>query len=342
MQITTSESLMPARRRMVLALPLLACGLWVPPVQAAATVYRLRQPLMGTQLDMTLHGPDASLLALAAASALAEMNRLVQMMSRYQPTSELNAINLMAGLRPVKVSRELMDVLAMAQRAHLASEGAFDATVGSVQGWHFEAAHPGLPDAARVQQQLRLVGQSKALVLNAQQGTAYLQTRGTRLDLGGIGKLPILQAGMQRLQQHGVSNAMLNGGGDVVVSGQLHGHPWRVGLRDPRQPERLLGAVSLNQGWVAASGDYERFFMHQGQRLHHILDPRSGYPTRGTHGVALVSTQLSAINGMGAAIMVSGAAAAKALVASSPGVDALVADAEHGLWLSSGMAQRLA
>lgn len=342
MPMTTSAPLAPGRRRLAMALPWLACGLWVPPARAAADVHRASRTLMGTQLDLTLQGPDAALLSRAAEAALAEMARLAQMMSRYQPTSELNAINLMAGLQPVRVSPELMAVLAMAQHTHHATAGAFDATVGSLQDWRFDEGHTHMPTAARLRMQLKLVGQDKALVLDARQGTAYLRTRGTRLDLGGIAKLPILQAGMAQLERHGVVNAMLNGGGDVLVTGQLHGRPWRVGLRDPRQPERLVGTVALTQGWVAASGDYERFFMHQGQRMHHVLDPRSGYPTQGPRGVALVSTQLSAINGMGAAIMVSGSAAAKALVAGSPGVDALVVDADSSLWLSPGMAQRLA
>ncbi len=332
----------PGRRCLAMALPLLACGLWVPTVRAASDVHRASHPLMGTRVDLTLQGPDPAQLAQAADAALAEMSRLAAAMSRFQPTSELNAINLMAGLQPVPVSPELMAVLAMAQHAHQASGGAFDATVGSLGDWRSGANPSHRPTAARVQAQLKLVGQANALVLDAARGTAYLRTRGTRLDLGGIAKLPILQAGMAQLQRRGVRNAMLNGGGDVLVSGHLQGRPWRVGVRDPRQPDRLLGTVHLSQGWVAASGDYERFVMHQGQRLHHILDPRNGQPSRGTHGVVLLSTDLAAVNGMGTATMVSGVLAAKALVARTPGLEALVASADGSLWASGGMARQLA
>jgi thiamine biosynthesis lipoprotein len=187
---------------------------------------------------------------------------------------------------------------------------------------------------------LNLVGY-KGLVVDERAGTAYLAKRGMRLDLGGIAKLPILQAGLRQLQRHGVANAMINGGGDVLVTGQLHGRAWRVGLRDPRQPDQLLGVVSLSQGFVAASGDYERFVMHQGRRLHHVLDPKTGYPTQGPHGVALISDQLEAVNGLGAAIMVAGARAGRARVAQTPGLDALIVDADNSLWCSPGMASRL-
>lgn len=99
--------------------------------------------------------------------------------------------------------------------------------------------------------------------------------------------------------------------------------------------------VSLNHGFVAASGDYERFVMHEGKRLHHILDPKTGYPTTGPHGVTLISDQLEAVNGLGAVIMVAGAEAGRARVARTPGLDALIVDADGSLWLSPGMAQHL-
>jgi thiamine biosynthesis lipoprotein len=179
------------------------------------------------------------------------------------------------------------------------------------------------------------------LVINPTQSTAFLRKRGMRIDLGGIAKLPILQAGIRTLQQHGIRNAMLNGGGDVVVTGQLKGRDWRIGLRDPRAPDRILGTIDLNEGFVAASGDYERFFIRDGHRYHHVLDPKTGRPTTGTHGVALVSRTPEAINGLGAAIMVAGASAGRGLLAPLKQVDALIVDSHQGLWVSSGMAGRL-
>ncbi|MDD2881133.1 MAG: FAD:protein FMN transferase [Rhodoferax sp.] len=336
-----SNLIQHGRRRLVLALPLMAFGLVVAPVQAKVDVYQSSRTLMGTRVDLTLQSLDTAALPYAAEMAFAEMERLANMMSRYRSTSVLNAINLSAGLQPVPVSPELLQVLLMARRAGQSSGGDFDATVGSLRNWNFDPSHPSIPTARQIAEQLNLVDQKKGLLIDERAGTAYLTKRGMRLDLGGIAKLPILQAGMTQLQGLGVVNAMINGGGDVLVMGQLNGRAWRIGLRDPRQPGKLLGAVSLNEGFVAASGDYERFVMHQGKRMHHILDPRTGYPTQGPHGVALISDQLEAINGLGAAIMVAGADVGRARVASIPGLDALIVDADSSLWLSPGMASRL-
>jgi thiamine biosynthesis lipoprotein len=329
------------RRRFVMTLPLLACGLVVAPVAAKAGIHQSAQALMGTRVDLTLQGDDSVALPSAAKAAFDEMTRLTDMMNRYRSTSVVNAINLAAGLQPVSVPPELFRVLQMARQAGKASGGRFDVTVGSLKDWDFNPNHPSIPTAQQIAAQLRLVDQENGLVLDKQASTAYLTKRGMRLDLGGIAKLPILQAGMQQLQRLGVRNAMINGGGDVMVMGQLNGRAWRIGVRDPRQPEKLLGVVSLNQGIVAASGDYERFVMHRGKRLHHILDPRTGYPTQGPHGVALISDQLELVNGLGAAIMVAGAQAGRARVARSPGLDALIVDADGSLWRSPGMALRL-
>jgi thiamine biosynthesis lipoprotein len=323
-----------------MALPLMACGLVVAPVQAGADVYQESRVLMGTRLDLSLPGSDARMLANAADAAFVEMRRLADMMSRYRSTSVLHAINLSAGLQAVPVPPEMLLVLRMAVQASAASDGAFDATVGALKDWDFDAAHPAVPTARQIAAQLPLVD-AKGLILNEKAGTAYLTRRGMRLDLGGIAKLPVLQAGMRQLQAQGVNHAMLNGGGDVLVNGQLNGRPWRIGLRDPRQPEQLLGYVALSRGFVAASGDYERYFMHQGKRLHHILDPVTGYPTQGPHGLALISDELDAINGLGAAIMVAGAGVGQARLAKLPGVDAMIVDADKTLWLSPGMRRSL-
>ncbi len=341
MTASGSDLIQLRRRRLALALPMLACGLVVPSVQAKADVHQSSQILMGTRVDLTLQGDDSAALTTAAAMAFTEMTRLADMMSRYRSTSTLSAINLMAGLQPVPVPLELMQVLRMARQAGQTSGGAFDSTVGSLRDWDFDPRHPSMPSPQKIAAQLSLVDQKHGLVLDERAGTAYLTKRGMRMDLGGIAKLPILQAGLRQLQNRGVVNAMINGGGDVLVMGQLNGRPWRVGLRDPRQPSQLLGAVSLTRGFVAASGDYERFMMHDGKRLHHILDPKTGYPTTGPHGITLISEQLELINGLGAALMVAGADAGRTRVGRTPGIDALIVDADSSLWLSPGMAQRL-
>lgn len=337
--------LMSPRRR-GLALGALACVLLPRAVQAAAAadrspVQRSTAVLMGTQVDIVAVHADAALRARALEAAWAEMLRLSEMMSRYRSASQVSLLANAAGGAPLPVAPELMAVLQQAQDVARRSGGRFDATVGAYADWHFEPGQPArLPDAAALARQHALVD-ARGLQLDPQQGTARLARAGMRLDLGGIAKLPILQAGLRTLAAQGVTDALINGGGDVLCSGTLQGRPWRVGLRDPRAPQQLLGVLALRGGVVAASGDYERGFDHAGRRYHHILDPRSGQPSQGLRGLALVARDIEAVNGWGAAMMVAGQAQSQRWLREQlPGVEAMLAGPGQ-VWLSDGLRGRL-
>ena len=231
----------------------------------------------------------------------------------------------------------MLQVLRTARRLHQESAGAFDPTIGALWGWHFEPGHEAAPAPEEIALALRLVN-ARHLVLDERAGTAYLARSGMGLDLGGVAKLPILQAGLQVLERAGVTDALVNGGGDVLVMGRQHDRPWRVGVRNPSAPAQLLGVLELQgRGVVASSGDYERGFLRAGRRLHHVLNPRTGWPTEGVPGVALMAERVEDVNGWGTALMVQGPAAAPAWHAAHAHVEALVASADGTRWSSPGM-----
>ncbi|MGQ0711531.1 MAG: FAD:protein FMN transferase [Rhodoferax sp.] len=332
------------RRHLTLAASLSACGLWILPVPAQAQPARQTQDtrvLMGTQVDLVVEHPDAALVRQALDAAWRAMSVLAQDMSRYEPDNSLARLHASAGRAPVAVSPALMQVLRTAQQVHERSHGAFDATVGSLTGWDFRPGHEQVPSPGALRQQLALVGQARALTLDSAHGSAYLRHAGVRLDLGGVAKLPILQAGLQALQAHGITRAMVNGGGDVLVSAAPGQAPWRIGVRDARAPQQLLGSITLRQGVVASSGDYERVIQQAGRQWHHVLDPHTGYSSRAAHGVVMVADAVDQVNGLGSAVMVAGTPLARALFTASSGVDALVVRSDRSLWSTPGMAQRL-
>lgn len=316
----------------------LLLALLVLPAQAARVAEE--RPLMGTLVGVSAEGPDEAELHRAVEAAYAEMGRLADMMSHYDPGSVVSAISAAAGEHPVAVPPELMRVLELAQRVSARTHGAFDVTVGSLRGWRFRPDDPRMPSAAETAAERALVDWRK-LVLDRRARTAYLERRGMRIDLGGIAKLYIIEAGAKRLERAGVERALVNGGGDVVALGHPGAAPWRVGVRDPRAPDRLLGTLVLARGIVASSGDYERSFVRGGRRFHHILDPRTGMPAEGPRGVTLVSERLEAIDGLGVAIMVLGEKRGERLVERTPGVDALIVGRDGRVWMTPGMRERL-
>lgn len=299
----------------------------------SSPAWRDSRALMGTQVDITARGADALLLRQAADDAYARMAALVGQMSHYQVTSRVSAVGLAAGLQPVEVPRELMQVLQMAQAVSRRSDGAFDATVGSLGLWSF--------DPPRQLLQRQAGADWRSLQLDERRGTAYLARRGMRLDLGGIAKLYILQAGLDTLKSHGVRSALVNGGGDVLAMTAPGDAPWRVGIRNPHAPAKLLAQLEVQRGFVASSGDYERFFVQGGERWHHVLDPRTGRPARGVHGVTLVGDSLEAVNGLGAAAMVLGPREGRELLRRHSDAQALIASAGGELWVSEKLRGRL-
>jgi thiamine biosynthesis lipoprotein len=261
------------------------------------------------------------------------------MMNHYNPDSVVSAINRQAGIAPVPVPRELMQVLTRAIMVSERTAGAFDITIGSLRGWRFNPQDPGMPKAEELRAELPLVNY-RNIILDESAGTAFLARKGMRIDLGGIAKLYILDAGMGVLKRNWVTHAMINGGGDVAVLGTIQGRSWRVGVRDPQNPDRIFAIVELQRGFVVSSGDYERYFMRDGKRYHHILDPKTGYPTAGPRGVTLVSQDANLVNGLSSAIMVLGQARGRELIEQQPAMEGIIFG-QDGIWVSALLKKRL-
>lgn len=328
------------RRRFALGL-LATVGLQAGARASDPQVQHEMRAAMGTRVRITVVHASPARRRQALDAAWEHLLARSDAMSRYRPGNAVQALAAQAG-RPgwQPVPAPLLQVLQMAQATSAFTAGAYDATVGAYRDWHFEPdAAPRVLDEATLQAQ-RAAVDWRALQIDAARGVARLARAGMALDLGGIAKLPILQSTMQVLAAHRVHDAMIDGGGDVLCRGQLLGRDWRVGVRDPLAPQRLLGVLSLGDGVVASSGDYERGFDQGGRRWHHVLDPATGWPTRGVQGVALLAPDVESVNGLGSAIMVAGPDRARRWLAQRPQVQALVATPQ-GHWMSPGLVARL-
>lgn len=319
-----------------------ASAVWLtaPALAGSPPALRDRRVLMGTVVDLTLDGAAAPVLAAARDAAWAEMEGLAGMMSRYVPGNALDRVQRAAGREPVAVPREMLRVMQAAQALAKSTQGAFDITVGAL-GWQFDETQKfKLPSPRQIESELRFVNY-RDLVLNHCECSAWLKQPGMKLDLGGVAKLPILAAGLAAAAKAGAPTAMLNGGGDVLVRSAPGGREWRIGIRDPFAPQKLLAVLPLRDGVVASSGDYERGVTVDGRRWHHVLDPSTGYPTLGVRGVTLVGDSVDAVNGVGTSAMVLGPRRGAELLAGSPGRQALLVKQDGGLWVSPALAARL-
>jgi thiamine biosynthesis lipoprotein len=214
--------------------------------------------------------------------------RVDSLMSLWQPASDLSRVNRRAGSDSLtQVRPETATVLAAALDWSERSAGAFDPTVGPlVDVWGFYRERGTLPVPAALDSARALVGWQRVL-FDPDARTVRLPLAGMRLDLGAIAKGSAVDLGVAALRQAGVPTAMVDLGGNVHAYGTPpEGPSWRVGVRDPRRTDRLLAVLALDSGAVATSGDYERFFVYDGVRYAHILDPRTGRPARGVAGIS--------------------------------------------------------
>jgi thiamine biosynthesis lipoprotein len=210
----------------------------------------------------------------------------------------------------VQVTPALADLLRVAQRYSAQSNGAFDPGVGAlVELWGFHdgtAAPNALPDSAAIAAWLERDAGIRNLEIAPDGTVSRAHGEAFMLDLGGIAKGTALDRIIAKLHTLGIEHALVNTGGQVRVLGTRDGRPWRIGIRAPRA-EAVLGIVELQSGEsVSTSGDYERYYDHAGKRMHHILDPRTGYPVTHTQAVTVVATDSTLADAASTALFVAG------------------------------------
>ncbi|HEY4180659.1 MAG TPA: FAD:protein FMN transferase [Kofleriaceae bacterium] len=225
----------------------------------------------------------------AAGDVFAEMKRLDGVMTTWTDTSEIGKVNLAAGKAPVVVSDETFEVITRAQDVSKRSGGVFDITVQAFHGlWKFDQDMDGtLPDPAEVKKRLAMIGW-KHLKLDPKKKTVFIDKKGMAITLGGIAKGYAVDKCVAILSSEGFKDFMVQAGGDMYISGNKEPNPWVVGIRDPRGPaDQMFAFAPIENHSFSTSGDYERGFVKDGIRYHHILDPRTGQPARASRSVTV-------------------------------------------------------
>lgn len=280
---------------------------------------------MGTFASLSVPRQDRQHLQRLAATVKEIFRELDETLSLYKPDSELSQLRGAAGRNAVPISDRTREILEIASRYVELSGGAFEPTLGPlVRLWGFnDGALPETPlDRETVASALRRVGYHR-LVLTER--TAYLEAPGMAVDLGGIAKGYAVDVAYARLLDMKAENGMINLGGNIRCWGLARGRkPWKVGVQDPFDRERLVGTIELTDGMaVASSGNYERFVTIDGKRYAHIIDPRSGYPVEGMAGVTVISRSAVEADAMSTALFVLGPREARPVLDRLPGCHAL-------------------
>jgi thiamine biosynthesis lipoprotein len=275
-------------RTLAVLLALLACS---PTRTASAAPGKITysDKAMGTVVSVWFWTDRQADAAKAAEAMFTEIKRLDLEMTTWKPDSEVSKINTAAGDKPVAVSDETFAVIERAVDVSKRSGGVFDITVGAYKGlWKFDEDMDGsLPDPADVKKRLALVGW-KDLVLDKKKKTVFLRRKGMSMTLGGIAKGYAVDKCVALLVERGFTDFMVQAGGDMYVAGSKGKDPWVVGIRDPRgERDAMFATAPIKDHSFSTSGDYERGFVKDGVRYHHILDPRTGQPAHASRSVTI-------------------------------------------------------
>jgi thiamine biosynthesis lipoprotein len=299
---------------------------------------------MGTELRLTAWTADEAAAESAFEAVFVEFDRLENLLSNWLEESDVQRLNRGAGRHPVRVGTEIRDVLRTARQISEWTDGKFDVTFGVMSGlWKFDYQNKDgtVPDRNEVARRRKLIDY-RELEIDESAGTAFLRREGMVVHLGGIGKGYAVDRARDILRHRGFRDFMIQFGGDMYAAGRRGDRPWRLGIQDPRGPaNQIFASMEVSDSTFSTAGDYERFFIKDGRRYHHILDPATGEPARASRSVTILTASAAVADGLDTGIFIMGPESGMALIERLPDVEGVIVDANNKVLVSSGLEARL-
>ncbi len=312
------------------------------PAAVAGELVERARVSMGSEIRITAWTTDAAAAVQAFEAVFDEFDRLDAAMSVWKDGSDIIRLNQAAGARPVPVSDDVRSALRTAQQVGEWTNGKFDVTFAALADvWKFDHDQDNrLPAAAEIDRRLPLIDYT-ALVIDDVAGTAFLRRAGMRAHLGGIGKGFAVDRGVRLLRSRGFTDFMIQSGGDMYVAGRRGERPWRIGIRDPRGPG-TFATVSVTDAAISTSGDYERYFIQDGRRYHHLLDPDTGRPVTATRSVTIVARRALFADALATGVFVAGPQEGMKLIDRLEGIEAVIVTSANDVLITPGLRGQVA
>lgn len=297
------------------------------------------QDIMGTKVSVALWLDDDTKAEQAVAAAMAEMRRIDEHFSPYIETSELYRANQLApkasAQKPLVISPELAAIIDKSLYYSRLSDGAFDITFASLARY-YDYRNKLSPSEQQREELLPAINY-RLIHLDSQRHTVWFGHPKVYIDLGGIAKGYAVDKAIEIVQSFGVKHASVTAGGDSRVIGDKLGRPWLVGIKNPRA-DAVAITLPLEDVAVSTSGDYERYFINeQGERVHHIINPRTGKSTNGVNSVTIIGPLGFDTDPLSTTVFVMGAEKGLALINRLPGFDAVIITSEGKVLYSKGL-----
>ena len=307
-------------------------------VPTHAEWYSDAQDKMGTRVEVRLWHDDPSVAKRLLSDSMAEFDRIEAAMSTYRAESEISNLNAHGAEGWVEISTELFDLIRRALKLSVTTGGAFDITYDSV-GDLYDFRERIRPTEADIEARLDTID-FRFVELDTKKSRVRFSRQGVRINLGGIAKGYSVESVIGLLRRAGVEHALASAGGDTRLLGDRGGQPWIVGVRDPEQEDGIVTRLGLEDEAVSTSGDYERFFVEDGIRYHHILNPSTGKSASLVRSATVIGADATLTDGLSTSVFVLGPDEGLKLIETLPGYEALIIDNSFKVLLSSGLDPR--
>lgn len=286
---------------------------------------------MGTRFEITLVSTqEAANQYLNAAQG--EIERIERLISSWDANSQTAEINRQSGIKPVKVAKELYELIARSIEISKITQGAFDISYAALDPvWFFDGRMKAVPSESERLKSVQNIG-FKDLVLNAKEQTVYLPKKGMKIGFGAIGKGYAADATKKLMKSLGVSSGIINASGDLTSWGKKpDGTDWQVGISNPENPAKVFSWFPVRDAAVATSGNYEKYVTLEGKQYSHIMDPRTGMPVSGIKSVTVFAPNAELADAFATAVFIMGIDTGIDTISQLPGMSCIIVDAENNI-----------
>jgi len=307
----------------------------------AQTIFKRVLKLMGNRFEISVVAAveDEIWANNCIETAIGEIARIEKLLTTYDENSQLSLINKQAGIAPVKVDKEVVELIERAKKISDITQGAFDISYGSIDKklWNFDKSMTALPDEETAKNLVRLINY-KNIFTDIQNQTVFLKEKGMRIGFGGIGKGYAAERAKFILQQNGVESGIVNAAGDLTTWGkQPDGKPWTIGIANPDSVRDAFSWMDITNMSVATSGNYEKFVLIGGKKYSHTINPKTGMPVQGIKSVTIISPNAEIADAFATPVMVMGIKVGLNMVNQIKGLGCIIIDENDIIYTSANI-----
>ena len=320
------------KKHLFLFFVLISCGL------QAQRVKRRTLKLMGSRFDITVVANDSIAANHYIGIAINEISRIEKLISSWDGKSQTSQIIKNAGIKPVKVDKELFELINRSMAISRLTDGAFDITYASMDKiWKFDGSMKEMPSDSQIKASVSKVG-FQNIILDKEKQTVYLKLKGMKIGFGAIGKGYAADKAKALLISKGVVAGVINASGDMNTWGkQPNGEDWKVAITNPLNKNNAFALLPITDGAVVTSGNYERYVTFNGKRYTHIIDPKTGYPSSGIVSTTVFAPKAELADALATSVFVMGVDVGLNRINQLPNVECIVVDDKGNIHTSKNI-----